>query len=412
MARLVCVSGENNNKFYNMTQVSADSFEAEWGRVDGNSDNKTYSMSEWDKIYRDKTKSSKKPVPYTDVTELLAAVSESSGKKQDGLSDSRPSSVRSFVESLMSMAKSSVERNYVISAAKVTKAQVEEAQRVLNDVTAALQVGASTQPINDLLIRLYHVIPRKMRQVKDHLLKPDSTVSDDKELREYRDRIIQAEQDALDAMSGQVSMLSVSDSTDTADGDLLERLGLDVRECRTAETEMLKRMLGPNAGQMVRAFAVTNSRTEAEYKEWLDAAVDKKTALLWHGSRNENWWSILQQGLRIRPSNAVLTGAMLGPGVYFADKAKKSMGYTSLSGSYWANGNAKRAVLAVYEIHQGRQLEIRKWNHEHTKLNEEKVKKEGCDSVFAHGGYDLINNEYVIYNSAQSTVRYLVEISG
>jgi poly [ADP-ribose] polymerase len=36
----------------------------------------------------------------------------------------------------------------------------------------------------------------------------------------------------------------------------------------------------------------------------------------------------------IRPSGAVYTGSMFGDGIYFADKAAKSIGYSSLSGSY------------------------------------------------------------------------------
>jgi poly [ADP-ribose] polymerase len=43
----------------------------------------------------------------------------------------------------------------------------------------------------------------------------------------------------------------------------------------------------------------------------------------------------MQTGLLIRPSGAVHTGSMFGDGIYFADKAQKSIGYSSLSGSHW-----------------------------------------------------------------------------
>jgi hypothetical protein len=41
-----------------------------------------------------------------------------------------------------------------------------------------------------------------------------------------------------------------------------------------------------------------------------------KERLYWHGSRNENWFNIMQTGLLIRPSGAVHTGSMFGDGIY------------------------------------------------------------------------------------------------
>ncbi|XP_078063398.1 poly [ADP-ribose] polymerase 2-like, partial [Mustelus asterias] len=49
--------------------------------------------------------------------------------------------------------------------------------------------------------------------------------------------------------------------------------------------------------------------------------------LLWHGSRLSNWVSILNQGLRIAPPEAPVTGYMFGKGIYFADMSSKSANY-------------------------------------------------------------------------------------
>ena len=53
--------------------------------------------------------------------------------------------------------------------------------------------------------------------------------------------------------------------------------------------------------------------------------------LLWHGSRVVNFLSILSQGLKINPNNAVRTGSMFGNGVYFANSATKSAQYMGTS---------------------------------------------------------------------------------
>ena len=139
---------------------------------------------------------------------------------------------------------------------------------------------------------------------------------------------------------------------------------------------------------------------------------NKKKELLFHGSRNENWWSIFQQGLILRPTNAIITGKMFGYGIYFADKAQKSINYSSYSGAArsYTGGSSRNAIIAVFEVHQGEQFEIERHRHEHSQLTEDKMKKMGKDSVFAKGGYDLVNNEYIVYNDSQCTIRFLVEI--
>ena len=41
-----------------------------------------------------------------------------------------------------------------------------------------------------------------------------------------------------------------------------------------------------------------------------------------------------------------------------ADKARKSIGYTSLGGSYWANGNDDKAYLCIFEFATGKELKV------------------------------------------------------
>ena len=44
-------------------------------------------------------------------------------------------------------------------------------------------------------------------------------------------------------------------------------------------------------------------------------------------------------------------------------------------------------------------------------LSKKKINAEGYDSVFTKGGADLINNEYIVYDIAQTTIRFIVEIT-
>ena len=74
-----------------------------------------------------------------------------------------------------------------------------------------------------------------------------------------------------------------------------------------------------------------------------------KTVLFFHGSKNENFWSILKNGLLLNPK-ASITGKMLGNGIYMAPNAIKSLNYTSLQGTRWAHGNSKVGYMAIFAV--------------------------------------------------------------
>ena len=102
---------------------------------------------------------------------------------------------------------------------------------------------------------------------------------------------------------------------------------------------------------------------------------------------------------------------MFGHGLYFADRAKKSLGYTSLRGSYWARGCDSRGFLCLYDVHIGNQYKIKKHDICCYDLNYDKLRELGnYDSVFAEKGYDLVNNEYIVYKEEQSTIRFILQI--
>ena len=83
---------------------------------------------------------------------------------------------------------------------------------------------------------------------------------------------------------------------------------------------------------------------EDESEEDMESHPGCVKKFLWHGSKNENWLNILGTGLKLNP-NATITGKMFGKGIYFAPSATKSAGYTSMTGSYWANGRSNRAFM-------------------------------------------------------------------
>jgi poly [ADP-ribose] polymerase len=398
-----------------MYEQADGSFTAQYGRIKGTEVTHSYSMYEWDKIHRSKVKKGYNDVTHL-YTEAVAVQMDAAAGDPVKTAVIQNAMVKQLMDDLQGYANKTVKANYTVSQDDVTQAQVDAAQVVINDINKVLNPNVAIKEINDKLLKLYTIIPRKMDNVRNHLITAYSTKS---EIEKVNKRIDE-EQKLLDTMAGQVLMIRKQKEAnitakDPAEAkktmDLLEVLGLSIEEANTKEIEIIKKMMGPNANQFRKAFKVINKKTDVKFSKYVDNAKNKKTEMFWHGSRNENWFNILQTGLLIRPSGAVHTGSMFGDGIYGANKAQKSVGYTSLSGAYWSKGNAAKAYLALFDFHVGKQKDITHHNSDCYTLNKSKLAKDGYDSVYAHGGADLRNDEFIVYDADQVTVRFIIEIS-
>jgi poly [ADP-ribose] polymerase len=126
------------------------------------------------------------------------------------------------------------------------------------------------------------------------------------------------------------------------------------------------------------------------------------TKLFFHGSRNENFWNIIKNGLQLNPK-AKITGKMLGAGLYFANKAAKSINYTSLRGSYWSGGTSNIGYMAVFAvaIDPNTAYKVKSSSEISTcyGMTWDKLQKikPGATHVFAEKGGRLLEDEYCIY---------------
>jgi poly [ADP-ribose] polymerase len=409
-AKLIHVSVDNgktqqSNKVYIMEEQSNGQIKCTYGRVGGNMTTVFKPNSQWNKIYKDKTSARK---GYTDKTDETVTV-----KAKGSLKDIEETDVKQLFDDLMAYANKSIGANYKITQEDVTQKQVDSAQKTLDE---AVKIARSRQTdkvnkINDKLIELYTTIPRKMKNVKDYLIEVGDNPTQ-KDLMEF----LANEQSILDTMAGQVKAITQTTVSDD-DGDdqvtLLEKMGLDVSiETDEESIALVKKLLGQNASKMKRLFKCINKETQERFDKHYSQTKHKQRRLYWHGSRNENWFNIIQTGLMIRPSGVVHTGSMFGDGIYFANKAQKSLGYTSLRGSYWARGGANKAYLALFDVHTGNQKDIYKHDSSCYRLSQRQLDKEGFDCVFAHGGIDLRNDELIVYSPERCTIAYIVEIEG
>lgn len=400
---LIMVTPTNHNKVYRMIP-HGDTFEAEYGRVGAVCQRRCYSMSQWDKKYKEKIKKG-----YVDQTHLVQdLIQKESVKSHDGYKEIENRAIAEIVQRLQDMARQKIQANYKVASQQVTQAMVDEAQNVIDNL-----MGKETvEDFNNALLTLFTIIPRKMANVNSHLSRSKDDFA----------KILKDEQDLLDVMRGQVITHTVQNEPERVeenkDETIIEAMGLIFEEVDSSEVEMIKEKLGEISNRFHKAWRVRNIRTQKRFDDFVEKEGIKTRKLLWHGSRNENWWSIINTGLVLRPTNAVITGKLYGMGTYFAPKARKSLGYTSVSGSYWAHGNDTFGFMALMDVAYGTPFDVYDFNSKYYNMNYENLQKfkEGANCLHAHagaclGGYSsLKNDEIVVYKEEQCTIKYLVEL--
>lgn len=396
---LIMVTTANNNKYYNLFP-EGDQFRVEYGRVDATKTTTYYPMSKWNSQISSKLKKG-----YKDVTDLKKDLVEeiSSANPESPYKDIENAAIKAIVDKLQNLARETIRKNYTVKASAVTQDMVDAAQKVIDDLA---NNSSSVDEFNANLLKLFTVIPRKMGRVRDYL----ANKSDDFA------QIISKEQDLLDVMRGQIYVKKDDEPVVTVEKKqqtILEELGLEMEEATADDIALIKTLMKESAGKFRKAWRVTNLKTQERFDKFVKENDIKDTRLLFHGSRSENFWSIIKTGLVLRPTNAVITGKMFGYGCYYAPKCAKSIGYTSLSGSYWAHGGNNTAYMALFDVAYGTPYDVYNFDSKYYNLDYNKLQqfKAGANCLHAHADRGMLrNDEIVVYKEEQMTIKYLIEI--
>lgn len=146
---------------------------------------------------------------------------------------------------------------------------------------------------------------------------------------------------------------------------------------------------------------------KTEMKKYLNS----NTSLLFHGTRSVNVRGIMKEALRLPKQlvGVVITGAMFGPGLYFADDWKKSAGYTSLQNSYWSQGSGavagRGAFMFAADVVLGQPF-VAPQAHGYT------APPDGHHCIYGKAGHSHVqNNEFIVFDSRQHRLKYLIEFN-
>jgi poly [ADP-ribose] polymerase len=395
-AHLVMVTTANNNKYYDMFETDDGYFDVKYGRI-GNTSVQTarYPMSQWRSKYNEKI--GKGYVDQTRLKEEPTVVV----KKDSEYQPIQNKHAAEIAQKLMSFASVALSTNYEISQKNVTQKMVDEAQRQLSYMIRI----TSVYEFNDALIKLFTIIPRRMSRVSDHLARGSADFA----------AILKREQDLLDVMAGEVVRVPTTDAATmipTKDMTILDQFGLEMDRVYDDDICTIKQLMSDQAHLFHKAWKIKNNPTESKYQRCLVDRNIKDTKLLFHGSRNENFWNIVKFGLLLHPGKVMTTGSMFGHGLYFAPRAQKSIGYTSLENSYWARGRSDVAYLAIYEVAYGKPFLLYDRISGMGSLDYRTVKEyHKADCVHAKADRGMLrNDEIIVYKEDQATIRYLIEM--
>ena len=367
--------GTQSNKFYNMFP-KGNAFTVEYGRMGSSKTTKDYPIARWRSIYNSKVRKG-----YKDITDLKATVAI----KHE---DSGNNAFEEFYKVFQRYTRDSVRHTYISEGC--SQGQIDEAQHLLDKIAKE----KSLDKANEMLKEVYKVIPRRMTDVRDYLLKS---------LNE-RDEIIKREQDALDSMDSS-NIMHVSNP--------LKELNVEFSE--VTDHKEMENLLYPTMGNYTRTgsrsakihkvYRIEDLQRTKEQEEWLNSQSDRTCKLLIHGTRNPNVFSILKSGLLVRPTNAAsFAGSVYGDGIYHSAHSAKSLGYV---------GYDPDKIFLIQNVHMGNAYEYEGWYRagkdiSRSEMNYQSLKKRGCDSLYVKPGDGLLNSEYIVYNKEQSNTHFLV----
>lgn len=199
---------------------------------------------------------------------------------------------------------------------------------------------------------------------------------------------LQDEEDKLDQLEAAVKKAVPQIVNGVVTNNPLGETSLELLASNTPKWQFVQKYLKESSSS--RLMDVLLVKIPKERETYNISQVGKNNVTnLWHGTNNKNGVHILRSGLII-PKYAA-NGSRFGRGIYFADKAKRSIGYT---------GYVRKAfrMLFLCDVALG---------------NPKKMSGDDSNLYKAPPGYDSVwgtnswsgMDEFIVYSTAQQTIR-------
>ena len=397
----------NNNKFYVLEVHEADGVYrvfTHYGRVGTEgvrearyTQELTEALAEYHKIYAEKTGPRKGYVPIeiekaTVGSQALRAETEKAFAEKRGVKESELApEIAQFVDHIYDETKAELVRRIETPLGSLSQNQIERGAEMLRALRFAITRGHTDQVV-PLTSRYYSLVPHRLGRWS----KPEDVAIGTIEQADSEEELLQLMRDVYHVQS---ELESEVDRKYRALGATLSVVSRDDPQYTRLERKILETQSQRHCFglRVKRIFSVCLPAERARYDS--DGLRVGNVQQLFHGTKNANMVGILTRGLLIAPKNVPVTGYMFGKGVYFADQSTKSAQYSLR----WANNQKPFGYLFLADVALG------KIKQETGPQYREEAPR-GYHSVQGCKGQHLIHNEFIVYKTAQCTLRYIAEI--
>lgn len=378
-AYLTCIHPESNNyKFYHL-KPGSNCLRVTYGRI-GSRRGEKYGMRDikvpyptylyWIRYYEKLSKG------YVDQTEIYL-----SGRIKkpiyNGIRDTDSPAAELYTK-LKGYARAVIKRNF--RHQRITWDQIEQSKDILRKLSQQTKVA----DFNAVLTNLLTLSPRKTKFVAELLANKTEDFS----------HIIKREEDLIAAMEGVITPEAS-----------FANLKIKVFKATAEQEAAVRARLSDQLKDKIHCiYRVINIKHRRRFDNYLQKNGNPQVREYWHGSRNENWFSILEHGLKLYP-NAEITGKMFGEGIYFAPSSLKSWNYTSFYGTFWAGGNSDTAFMGLYATAYGSPL----YAYNADFFTKDDLQRHHKHCIHAKAGKYLIADEIIFYDEAAVLLNYIVE---
>ncbi|XP_071822124.1 poly [ADP-ribose] polymerase 2-like [Apostichopus japonicus] len=448
----------NNNKYYLLQLLEGDvkkEFHVwfRWGRVGMKGQNnliscgtdlakakETFINKFWDKTrneWSEKSKFSKVQGKYDLLKMDYSAKDEAKDKtdagekpekpKPDSKLDKRVQELITLICNIQAMEDMVVEMKYDAQKAplgKLTDKQIKAGYAALKKIEKCHEKGDFGRALVQACDEFYTRIPHNFGMQRPPIIRTRDDLKDKITLLEALGDI-------------QIAMTALKEES-TVNEHPIDRQ-YHALKCKLEPVEKSQDEFKMVQEYLTNTHAATHNQYTMQVMDLFEVDKDGETAafkklnnrkLLWHGSRLTNWAGILGQGLKIAPPEAPVTGYMFGKGVYFADMSSKSCNYCFATPSKnvgvallseVALGNANKLLAADYKADSlptgkdsvmglGKYAPDASADFTMSDGTVVPLGKGAPTGVANPNGYTLNYNEFVVYNTDQIKMRYLVKV--
>ena len=401
--------GENSNKVWRGSLFNDGTFLAEWGRV-GNALQSKYhclgsvalAQSKFERTKRQKLRKGYTEAKIVDGDTKQTNIIESeeletiaSKQIEHGRDPRSKELIRYLVKSNIHVFTSQTDISYSSATGGfktplgiVTPDAIAEARQYLIEIAATRR--SNSYRLRQLLSKYLRLIPQNL----GHKIDESQFASFQEIQRQYE--ILNALDEAVigDRQVFECKVHRVPGSTIEGKKTFREINQLyksTVNQNHLAAKYRLRRVYHLDIPSMRKAFAV-QAQAIGNVKQH------------WHGTKASNLLSILRQGLIIPPANAAqCTGRMFGNGIYGSQQSTKALNYAT---NYWnpSGENEDRVFMLLCDFAMGKEYCPQSYSRN--------FPVKGYDSTYvAPGAASTINQESIVYSTAQVNIKYLCEFS-